>query len=389
MAAFDLMGEGLADIMQQACTPGSLDIGAQLGSHHAGEVGYLQRVLQHVLTIAGTIAHPAQQAYQLGMDVVNAGFVDGPFAVLLDLVVHFPLGLLHHFLDAGRVDASILDQPLQGDPGHFPAHRVMAGQGDGLGGIVDDEIHTGEVLQGTDIAAFTTDDAALHLIIGQRHYRYGHFGYIVRSAALDRARDDLPGLLVSLVLQTGFHLADAYCLFMGQFIFEVLEQVFLGLVGGITGDLFQQFKLLLLDLLRFCQTVFRFPELSGKLLLFFLHILGLFVQAFLPLLQAALLPGHLIAAVLDLPVRIAAQLEDLVLGLHQSFLLLALGGLDGVAQDPLGLFLGRTQFGFRHFSAVCNTGGKCNDKSHQQSDQRDQNVLHRSCQTSFQIFFQF
>ena len=55
-------------------------------------------------------------------------------------MVHLPLGLLHHFLNAGGVDAPVLNELLQGNPGNFPADRVEAGDGDGLRRVVDNQI---------------------------------------------------------------------------------------------------------------------------------------------------------------------------------------------------------------------------------------------------------
>ena len=59
--AFHLMVEGLADVMQQACAFGQGRIEPQLGGHNAGEIGHLQRMLEHVLTVAGTVTQAAQE----------------------------------------------------------------------------------------------------------------------------------------------------------------------------------------------------------------------------------------------------------------------------------------------------------------------------------------
>ena len=69
--------------------------------------------------------------------------------------------LFHRFLNAGGVDAAVADQAFQGHAGHLAAGLVEGGQGNGLRGIVDDQVHTGGGFQRTDVAALTADDAAL------------------------------------------------------------------------------------------------------------------------------------------------------------------------------------------------------------------------------------
>mgnify|MGYP000514890072 CR=1 FL=1 len=55
--------------------------------------------------------------------------------------------------------------------GHLAAGLVEGGQGNGLRGIIDDKVNAGGRLKGADIAALTADDAALHLVAGQRGQR--------------------------------------------------------------------------------------------------------------------------------------------------------------------------------------------------------------------------
>src|SRR4051794_497049 len=50
--AFDLVRDGLADVVQQRGAPGRLRRRAELLGHHRGEVGALDRVREHVLAIA-------------------------------------------------------------------------------------------------------------------------------------------------------------------------------------------------------------------------------------------------------------------------------------------------------------------------------------------------
>ena len=77
----------------------------------------------------------------------------------------------------------------------------MARQGDCLRGIVNNQVNTGERLKGADIAPFTPDDPALHLVARQRNDRNRDLRHIIRRAPADRSRNDLPGALVGLILE--------------------------------------------------------------------------------------------------------------------------------------------------------------------------------------------
>ena len=59
MRALDLVVDGLADVVQQACALGQLDVRAQLRRHDARQMADLDGMAQHVLAIAGAIAHAA------------------------------------------------------------------------------------------------------------------------------------------------------------------------------------------------------------------------------------------------------------------------------------------------------------------------------------------
>jgi hypothetical protein len=64
-------------------------------------------VLEDVLTVAGAVFHPAQQLDQLGMDAVDACFKGCAFAFAADDGVDLAPGFLHHFLNAGGMDAPV------------------------------------------------------------------------------------------------------------------------------------------------------------------------------------------------------------------------------------------------------------------------------------------
>src|SRR5258705_514060 len=86
-----------------------------------------------------------------------------PLSVLArsqQLLLALGLGPLVGLLDAGRVDAAVGDQLLEGEPADLAPDRLEAGQQDGLRRVVDDQVDARDGLVGADVAAFATDDAA-------------------------------------------------------------------------------------------------------------------------------------------------------------------------------------------------------------------------------------
>ncbi len=133
-------------------------------------------MVENVLPIAGTVSHTAQQLDHSGWMPCRPVFHHRTLSVLLDLRVHFLARLFHHLFDSCRMNSSVLYQALQRDSRNLAAHRVHGWKGDGLGGIVDDKVDARQCFQGSDVAALASDDASLHLIVGQRHYRNGNLG---------------------------------------------------------------------------------------------------------------------------------------------------------------------------------------------------------------------
>lgn len=163
-------------------------------------MGNLNRVIQNVLTVRGTVLLASQNLDQFGVQVVNAGLVAGAFALLADGAVNFLARLFHHVLNAGGMNAPVHNELLQCQPGNLPTDGVKAGNGDGFGGIVDDQIDAGNGLQCADVPAFPANDATLHLIVGQRDHGDGGLGGVISGAALNRGGDDLAAFFLGLVL---------------------------------------------------------------------------------------------------------------------------------------------------------------------------------------------
>ena len=339
VGAFHLVVDGLAQVVKQARALGHSDVGADLSSQQSGHVAHLNGVVQHVLAVAGAVFHAAQELDELGVEAVDVGLEHSPLALGLDGGVHLPLGLLHHLLNAGGVDAAVLDELFQRQPGDLPAHRVEAGHGDGLGGIVNDEVHPGEGLQGADVAALPTDNAALEVVIGQRHHRHGGLSHVVGGATLDGEGNDLLGSGVRLFLGPGLDLLNLQGGLVGDLLLQLGQQDVLGLLGGHAGNALQLTDLLVLQLGQFLALGVQGLLLGGQGFFLMLQVFQLAVQVFFFLIEAVFLLLQLGAALLDLGLVLGAGLQDLLLGLYQRLALLALGGLDGVVNDALGLFL--------------------------------------------------
>ena len=94
------------------------------------------------------------------------------------------------------MDASVHHELVQGEPRYFSAHGIEAGKHDSLRGVVDDDFDSGGGFEGTDVAAFATDDSAFDLIVVDMEHCYRVFHGGFRSHALDALDHDALGLLV-------------------------------------------------------------------------------------------------------------------------------------------------------------------------------------------------
>jgi len=103
MAALNLMVDGLAKVMEKTGALCSVHVSAQLRCQKSRNVGDLNGVIQHVLTVAGTVLHAAQKLDDFRVETVDIGLKHSSLALGLDGCVDFLLCLCHHFLNAGGV----------------------------------------------------------------------------------------------------------------------------------------------------------------------------------------------------------------------------------------------------------------------------------------------
>src|SRR5829696_7014782 len=368
----DLVGEGLADVVQEPAALGQGHVHAELGGHDPGQVGGLDQVAEHVLAVGGPVLEPAQDADQLGVQVgdadLQAGVLAGPADLALDLLAGSVVGLL----DAGRVDAAVGDQLLQGEAADLAPDRVEAGQQDRFGGVVDDQVDAGDGLEGADVATLAADDAALHVVGGQRQDRDGGLGGLLGGDPLDGQGDDLARAAVGLLPRLLLEVADQPHGVPLGVLLDLLDEHGLGLGGGHGRDLLEAAAVLLGSGLELG------PGRLERLLAVVQADLAPVEQGRLGL-QALLLAGQALLALLDLgqpgpgldldlssklgrfDLDTLAQSKGLVAGLHGG---LAAGGLGlpaGVVQQRLGLVLGRPEDRCRLFTLV----GRSNEEAEQ------------------------
>jgi hypothetical protein len=73
------------------------------------------------------------------------------------------------------MDAAVRNQPANGLPRNLAAVRVVGGQDDGAGRVVDDQVDARGELEGADVSALPPDDASLEIVAGQIDHRYRCF----------------------------------------------------------------------------------------------------------------------------------------------------------------------------------------------------------------------
>ena len=84
MRALDLVGDRLADVVQQRRPARGLDRGAEFVGHQRRELRALDQVVEDVLAVAGAEAQLAEQAQQLRVEAVDAGLERRLLALLGD-----------------------------------------------------------------------------------------------------------------------------------------------------------------------------------------------------------------------------------------------------------------------------------------------------------------
>jgi len=137
------------------------------------------------------------------------------------------------------VDAAVQHKPLQGEPGDLATDRIEAGKQHRLRRVVDDEVDSGDGLEGPDIAALPADDAALHLVPGQMQHRDHGLAGLLGRHPLDGQRDDLARSLVAFGPGLVLDVPDDERRFAFGLVLDRGDQLGLGGLGGEPGDALQ------------------------------------------------------------------------------------------------------------------------------------------------------
>ena len=193
-------------------------------------------MLQEVLPVRRAVLHLPDEADKLGVHPVDTKVNDGALPCLDDFFFDLLTHLGDHFLNACRVNATILYQLMQGKACHLTAHRVEATQHDGLGGIINDDLNPCSCFEGADITTFTTDDTALDLVALDVEDGDGVLNSRLRSQTLDGLHDDLLGLLVGGHLRLFDDLVDIALGLVLGFSTQTLDESFARLVSGESSD---------------------------------------------------------------------------------------------------------------------------------------------------------
>src|SRR4030067_2289870 len=125
--------------MEETAAAGHVDVGAELLGQHGSDMSGLYGVLELVLAVAVAILEPPQHLDDLWVQAGRAGLYHCLFAGLLDGGLHLFLGLLHHGLAAGGMDAAVADEAGEGYASGLPPPRGGGGGGGGEGGGVGEE----------------------------------------------------------------------------------------------------------------------------------------------------------------------------------------------------------------------------------------------------------
>ena len=208
MGSFHLMIHSLTNVMQKSCTLRHTDVQSEFPGKNTGELRNLNAVLQHILSVAGTIPEFTKETNELVVETMYANLQRSSFSLFLDNGLHFLLGLFNHFFDSGRMNSSIDDQFLQSNSGNLSSNRIKSRNDHRLRCVINDKIHAGHRLQSTDVPSLASDDPSLHLIVRKLYHGNGGFRNVIRRTSLDGTNHILASLLVRFFLRFRLDLLD-------------------------------------------------------------------------------------------------------------------------------------------------------------------------------------
>src|SRR5271166_1829751 len=194
---------------------------------------------QHVLRIAVAVLEHPDEFHEFGMNTMNSDLENRFLAGFADRLFNFLLGFAHNLLDAPRMDSAVRDQPFERDAGDLAANRIVTGNDERLGSIIDDDIDAGGSFDRADVAPLPADDAAFHVVRGKRKHCDGTLDYPFAGEPFDRDRDDAFGTAISFFAGFFFDHTDMLGGVQTRLRDHLVDQTALGFFAGESGDGFE------------------------------------------------------------------------------------------------------------------------------------------------------
>jgi hypothetical protein len=198
-------------------------------------VGALDRVREDVLAVAGAVLQAPEHPHELDVEALDVGVQRRLLARLLDVALELGLRLVVRLLDPCRMDATVLQEPLEREAGDLAPDAVEPGQDHGVGRVVDDEVDAGEMLEGADVAALAADDAALHVVGGELDDGDRGLGGVPRGQPLHHDGEDVAHAPLGVALGLALDLAQPAGGVVAGLVLHLLEEDLLGLRGRQAG----------------------------------------------------------------------------------------------------------------------------------------------------------
>ena len=331
------MVDGFADVVQKTRALEGRGIEAKLVGHDLAHTSNLNGVVEDVLAVGSAVAQGTQGPHELRMDVVDLEVEAGLLAGLEHLGVDLIGGLVEELLDARRMNAAVGDEVLEGDTGDLAADRVEARKLHGLGRVVDDEVHAGHLLEGTNVATLAADDATLEVIGRNVHRGERDFADMVGGATLDSGGKNATRGALALDARTLLALADDGGALARHIVTHAIEQLLVSLVGGEAADALELGGVLALELLDIACALLNLASLAGELVLLLVKRVRATVEGLLALKQAVLALANLASALGRLGLGCLLLLENLGIGGLPNAEDFFLGGNFRFLLDGLGL----------------------------------------------------
>lgn len=316
--AFDFVGDGLTDVVEQGGGLGDAFVGADFVSDHTGDVGHFDGMEQDVLAVAGAEFEFAEEVEQFTRDADDADFAGGVFAGADDFFLDFAFGLSDGFFDGSGVDATVFHEALEGVAGDLAANGVEAREDDHTWGVINEDIDAGGALEGLDVATFLADNAALHVVVGELQCGNGAVSGNFGGHALHSGEQNGLSGFVDVVTEFFLFFDDE----VGEVLFDVAlghlhELVASGFLGE-AGDFFELGLLTIADVADFGFEVVKLLFLLGETLGFLFELVEFVVEVGLALVEAGFGALPFATALGFLLLRLGGEVGSGVFGLKDD-----------------------------------------------------------------------